>query len=257
MANVIGRLRFELLAIAVSMAATASHAAAKPIWANGATALDLSCSFPRHLIESPDRNSSIRVLCQSRSGADNVYTLRVQTRKGSHDLPLDEGAHEILWAPDSQTFLVDGGTSAYAGFFVSVFQLDGSGAPRRLNVTKTAQRDMLASFPPCKAQNLDRTGCMRIEDNPEFNMSGVAWSRESSTINIVAEVPCSSSYGGIMCQVLGYEIQVNTGSILKRLTAKQVAHVWQQSLAWKLRVPDPPVYSTPPEVSLPLKRRFR
>ena len=113
---------------------------------------------------------------------------------------------------------------------------------------------MVASFPPCKAQNLDRTECMRIEDNPEFNMSGVAWSRGSSVIDVLAEVPCSSFYGGIMCQVLGYEIEVNTGTILKRLTAGQVGHVWQQSLAWKLRLPDPPVYSPTPRASPPEKR---
>ena len=246
MTNHIVRLSLGLLALAFSMAAGASYAAAKPIWANGATALDLSCSSSRQLIESPDRHSSIRVLCQSRAGADNVYTLRLQTKNGSHDLPLIEGAHEMLWAPDSQAFLVDGGTSAYAGFFVSVFQLDSSGTPHRRNVTKTAQRDMVASFPPCKAQNLDRIGCMRIEENPEFNMLGVAWSRGSSTINVLAEVPCSNLYGGIMCQVLGYEIEVNTGTMLKRLTARQVGHAWQHSLAWRLRVPDPPVYSTTP-----------
>jgi len=58
----------------------------------------------------------------------------------------------------------------------------------------------------------------------------------------MAEVPCSSSYGGIMCQVMGYEIEVPTGRILKRIDSKHLKSDWQPSMAFDFHVPDPPEY---------------
>ena len=56
------------------------------------------------------------------------------------------------------------------------------------------------------------------------------------------EVPCSSSYGGIMCQVQGYEVNVPTGSIAMRLTARDIKARWQSHMAWTFHIPDPPEY---------------
>ena len=72
--------------------------------------------------------------------------------------------------------------------------------------------------------------------------SGLGWTEDSSAVYVFAEVPCSSSYGGIMCQVLGYELNVHSGRILKRLSAQQVKQEWAQFAAWDIRVPDPPKY---------------
>lgn len=169
-------------------------------------------------------------------------SLRVKGSGAQHDLPLDGGAHELLWAPNSKAFFVDGGTSAYAGFFISAYQLNSKGSPQKLGITNAAQKDMVATFPPCKALNHDEDGCKRIAAEPEYNMSGIAWTNDSSAVDIFAEVPCSSSYGGIMCQTLGYEIGVPTGNILRRVSASQVSQLWQRSMAWKMHIPDPPEY---------------
>jgi hypothetical protein len=154
---------------------------------------------------------------------------------------LDEGAEELLWAPDSTAFLVNGSTCGYGGFFSAVYRFGPSGLKEH-NVTKAAQRDMVASFPPCRAFNRDETTCERVAENPEFNMSGLAWNRGSSEIFVMGEVPCSSSYGGIMCSVMGYVLSVPEGAIIERLTAREMKAGWQGHMAWKMRAPDPPEY---------------
>ena len=75
----------------------------------------------------------------------------------------------------------------------------------------------------------------------EYNMTGIDWA-SPSTILVMAEVPCSTSRGGIMCQVMGYELEVPTGRIRRRVDAKQLKLHWQKSMAWNFRVPEPPLY---------------
>jgi hypothetical protein len=82
---------------------------------------------------------------------------------------------------------------------------------------------MVRTFPRCKAFNRDETTCKAIEAQPEFNMSGLAWVEQSSAIIVMAEIPCSSSYGGVMCAVQRYQLKVPTGTIEKRMTARQWA----------------------------------
>jgi hypothetical protein len=103
----------------------------------------------------------------------------------------------------------------------------------------------MASFPPCKAYYHDQNLCKKIAANPEYNMTGISWLNGSSAVVVMAEVPCSSNYGGIMCQVLGYEIAVPTGKILRRMSATEFKRDWQHSMAWDMRIPDPPKYGEP------------
>ena len=116
---------------------------------------------------------------------------------------------------------------------------------RKLEISASAQRDMVASFPPCKASNRDETLCAKIAKDPEYNISGLAWADGGSAVIVMAEVPCSSSYGGIMCQVLGYKLDVVTGKVLQRMTARELKSRWQQAMAWQLRIPSPPIYGPP------------
>lgn len=64
----------------------------------------------------------------------------------------------------------------------------------------------------------------------------------ASTILVMAEIPCDSLFGGIACQVKGYELEVPTGRILRRLDPKELNFEWQKSMAWNFRIPDPPRY---------------
>lgn len=221
----------------------------KPIWAANATALNLSCYPGKSGIQSPDHRSSVEVICHERKGAVGgkpvtyeTYSLRILAADGRrYKAPLREGAHELLWAPNSRLFFVDGSENSYAGFFVDVYQVEASGV-RKLTITGPAQRDMVRSFPPCKAWNRDGATCASIASDPEFNMSGLAWANDSSAILVFAEVPCDSLYGGIMCQVHGYELNALNGRILKRFSALQTKQQWAKYAAWNIRVPEPPKY---------------
>lgn len=95
-----------------------------------------------------------------------------------------------------------------------------------------------------RAKGIDMSDCRRIERDPAFNMSGLAWTGDSTAIVVMAEVPCSSSYGGIMCQVLGYELSAADGRVLRRLAAKELKNRWQDEMAWEMRIPEPPVYKS-------------
>ena len=139
---------------------------------------------------------------------------------------------------------MNGAEGGYWGYWVSIVRLDEE--PMRMtDVTHDAEMDMVKLFPPCKATMLDAKLCRETERKPEYNMSGIDWGADSSSILVMAEVPCAGSYGGIMCQVMGYELSVPSGTILKRVNARQVKAQWQRRMAWKFEIPGPPEYRTP------------
>lgn len=218
---------------------------------------------------SPDGRSKVEVTYK-KATIESDYTnpilrayLRVTTPKtGTHDAALPEGFQNIdlLWSPDSRAFFVNGGNGGgYWGFWVYVYLVDDPTQPR--DITEAAQRDMQKQFPSCKAaypNGGDPRGCKRssrpdlptclnaeaksiTKDDPEFNLTGIDWVN-ASTLLVMAEVPCTSSRGGIMCQIMGYELEIPTGRILKRVDARQLKLNWQKSMAWNFRVPEPPLY---------------
>lgn len=218
--------------------------AERTIWARHAVTITDCYASAHSQIPSPNGSSIVEPACRLSKNKDESLILyfRVKTPSGRwHKINADEGAHEILWSPDSQAFLVNGGTSGYAGFFVTVYLVHPD-AVAKVSVTKAAQRDMVKMFPPCRADKRDETICRAMEMHPDFNMSGLAWIGNSSTIVVIAEVPCTSSYGGIMCQIEGYQLAVPSGSIEKRMSARKLKARWQRSMAWKMRIPEPPEY---------------
>jgi hypothetical protein len=245
--TVLKQKAFIVLAAVYILNALVAHAQ-NPIWATSAVPFNFSCvenPANSQQIPSPDGHLTAEVKCRAHSpNADPTYYLHITRPNGStRDFDLEEGAHELLWSPDSKAFFVNGGESAYAGFFVTVYEVnDGL---KKLTITTAAQRDMVTSFPPCKAFYRDQNLCTKITENPEYNMSGISWLNGSSAVVVMAEVPCSSDYGGIMCQVLGYEIAVPTGKILRRMSPTELKRDWQHSMAWDMRIPDPPTYGEP------------
>lgn len=112
-------------------------------------------------------------------------------------------------------------------------------------ITLNAQKDMMRSFPPCKAKGADPNLCVSFADHPEeINVSAIDWTEGAAAIVVMAEMPCSSAFGGISCQVLGFEIEVSSGRILRRMEARESARRWQKGIAWKIHVPDPPEYGS-------------
>ena len=148
---------------------------------------------------------------------------------------------EVLWSPDSKAFIVNGGETSYSGYSFLVYQISDEHVVAA-EPTELAQRDMIMSFPPCRARGVDDNICKRIEESPQFNMSAISWTRGSKGIIVFAEVPCSSSYGGIMCQVMGYELEARNGHILRRIRARELKRHYQPHMAWNMTIPEGPEY---------------
>jgi hypothetical protein len=198
-------------------------------------------------IPSPDGKSDIEVKYRKTEwGFNSAYLVLTTPENGTREADLPYGFQDIdlLWSPDSKAFFVNGGGGGgYWGFWVYVYFVNDPKL-ESITITREAQTDMVKSFPPCKTSYLDKETCKAMELKPEYNMTGIDWVRGSSAVIVMAEVPCAASYGGIMCQVLGYELEARTGKILKRMTARQFAAHWQRSMAWKFEVPDLPEYCT-------------
>ena len=243
------------LALGVALLAGSASAAdtpTKPIWAKVATPIDGWCRQENktpQLIWSPDRHWVVEFQCQGkrddfvphlRIRASNGKWQELQFRKGETSDYEYQGGDEVLWSPDSKTFFVNGNENGYTNYLL-LYHMDASGW-RSHNIDLKVQRDMVKSFPPCKAFNRDDKDCLKTTGDPEFNVAGITWSNNGSTLIVMAEVPCTSYYGGIMCQVEGYEIDVPNGAIIRRMTARELKSCWQGSMAWKLRIPEPPRY---------------
>jgi hypothetical protein len=219
------------------------------IWAKGGVRLPVGCEDSTDVQQVPAPNGAARVEVRC-GGLDprRRVVLSITPRSGlPADVPieLEPGSAwrplEVLWAPDSRRLVVNGSESGSAGndFFIYHVAPKPSAAAK---ITAAAQRDMVQTFPPCKAAGLDHADCQRMAKNPQFNMSAVAWTRDSAALVVFAEVPCSSIFGGIMCQVMGYELDATTGRILTRMTAPELKRRYQAHLAWEMRIPEKPIW---------------
>lgn len=240
-------LRWALVSAAFNLLCTAHAGDVKnPIWAKDAVAVEGRCIDGMTSVSkavAPDGLSVAEIRCGTyvAHSDDPVPILRIQQGGGAwEEFALDWGVDELLWASDSHAVFINGGENAYTKH-VLIFHFQ-SGAWRKLEITEAAQKDMVASFPPCLAANHDAELCKRVEANPEFNMVGIAWDKNGSSIIVMGEVPPSSSYGGIMGQVLGYELSVPDGKIAERMTATDFKKRWQRKMAWSLSVPEPPAF---------------
>lgn len=268
----------RLLVIAVTVFSSVSLAfAIKPTWARKAVTFPSQCEVGSNAapitgtrkaleelpgvaackpirIPSPDKRFTVEVKYQKHKigpGYDDVlfayFLLRAEdgtSREG--DLPYGFQNIDLLWSPDSKAFLIDGGNgSSTAGFWVYVYRIDDPKL-EPLDITGQAQLDMVKTFPPCKASELDRMECLKLEKGHDYiNMSGIDWSGGSSTMVVMAEVFEGGGMGGIKGQIIGYELDVPSGKIVRRMTASEFAMNWQKSMAWKFHVPDPPEYCAP------------
>jgi len=148
---------------------------------------------------------------------------------------------EVLWSTDSSSLLINGSDGGEGPEYVFVYRV-GEADSRPLDVI-AAQRDMVQSFPLCKATDAAPEDCASLAEHPEeINVAAIEWTRGASAVVVMAEMPCSSRFGGVMCQVKGYEIEASSGKILRAMEAKEFAHRWQRSMAFKFHVPEPAEY---------------
>jgi hypothetical protein len=233
-------------------ASPAASAPNAPRWSNKGTTFFFDCEIFKSChplrIASPDGKSAVEVTYPEIAAyPDDLHVLSLEVTTLGKSVgsvpPLEEAVQEeIVWSPDSKCFFRNSSYNSYVDEIVDIHCLDepdlGPG-----HITQQAQRDMARSFPPCKATYLSDTECAQMEADPSYlSVVGLDWIHGSSEIVVMAEVPCDTMWGGIMCQVLGYEIAVPSGKILRRMEPKEFAKRWQHSMAWKFRIPPPPEY---------------
>jgi hypothetical protein len=215
--------------------------AGKPNWARKATGFPGDCkSGCRPLqIVAPDKKSMVEVLYQDGNAYLRVTGPDKQARE-IHD-SFSSSKNDLLWSPDSKAFFVDGGEGMTSPAFLQVFQVDDPQL-QALDVTRQAEQDMVKSFPPCKAIYLDPASCRKIERDPGYNQTAIDWIEDSSALVVIVDIPCTSNYGGIMCQTMGYEVEVPSGKILARMPAAEFRKKWQKSMEQRLQIPQAPQY---------------
>jgi hypothetical protein len=240
------------------LVSAASLAADKPIWAKKGVTFSVGCSGPfkgcrAFRVPSPDGKNAVEITYQATPDYPDIEVASLRVTKLGRNIgdvgPVASVQDELTWSPDSKAFFINGNNNANGWDLVAVHLLDDPGLGPG-DITREVEQDMVRSFPPCQAKD-PRDDCAALAAKPDdyIGVVGLDWIGNSSRIVVMAEVPCSSSMGGIMCQVLGYEIDVPSGKILRRMEAKEFARRWQRSMAWKFHIPDPPEYEskTPPK----------
>jgi hypothetical protein len=246
---------FGIIFVIVSLLGLSLTSAAQKSsrWAKKGTVFPSSCppftGCESLRILSPNGKSAIEVTYKA--GVQHVYPLgdidfrEVSLRVTSSGRflgeiqPVGEAENEITWSPDSKAFFINGSDNSYTENPVAFHYLDDPNLGPGYD-TDAVARDMVRSFPPCKVKNPSET-CGEEAANPKdfINAVGIDWIRGSSRVVVMAEVPCSTYMGGVMCQVLGYELSMPSGKIVRRMEPKEFAQRWQRSMAWTFRIPEP------------------
>jgi hypothetical protein len=240
-----GAVKVCLRICALFLVLTPSAAfAGKPNWIKRATGFTGQCQSgcPALHIVAPDKTTTVEVLYQEGSAYLRV-TQPVKPGREIHDV-FTSPRNDLLWAPDSKAFLVDAGEGMTSPGFVQVYMLDDPQL-RSLDVTHLAAQDMVKTFPPCQALFIDPDACRKIEANPDYNLTAITWTKDSSALVVLAQVPCTSNFGGISCQSMGYEVEVPSGKILKQIPPAEFRKEYQKFLEQKYEIPEPPQYVAP------------
>jgi hypothetical protein len=214
-----------------------------------ATTVPLMCDVRRCApvvnVRSPDGAKEVRrsltPIGKDRSKL-KVPSFEVVTPKGDWDLDVGDSNGpwvnvDVLWSPDSQFVALSGNTNGYMNS-VRVFRVTESG-PIEIYVSREPFADMIRRFPPCRAAGADSDLCKELTDVDDLNFSAVDWMGEHILV-LMGEVPSAGQYGGIMGQVMGYEVEIPSGRILRSMTAREFKTRWQHEMPFHLYVPDPP-----------------
>ncbi len=221
-----------------------------PVWSKKAISFRVTCAgdlapCKTLVIPSPNHRSAVTVWYSSTVDAPDIAVASLRVVTDGTEIgtvnPVGSIDSELTWAPDSKAFFVNGNNNGYDDYHVAVHVLSEPGLGPNF-ITEQVEQDMVRSFPPCKAADAPED-CAEVASDPDYPSAGIDWLRDSSTLVVMAEVPCTSQMGGIMCQVHGYEVAVPSGNILRRMQPREFARRWQPSMAWKFNIPGPPEYA--------------
>jgi hypothetical protein len=169
----------------------------------------------------------------------NLPKVEVVTQNGHWDLPLGTSTDpwveaDVLWSPNSNFVALTGNINGYTES-TRVFAITESG-PRDLDATLQPGKDMARRLAPYCDRYVGKLSCNANLGADDFNFAAVAWA-DNRTLVIMSEVPCDTNQGGIMCQVMGYEVDLPSGKIVRAMTPQEFKSRWQHSMAWNFRIP--------------------
>ena len=239
----------------IALFSVANLMANPPIWSKKAVSFRASCDAddrkqckPLRIV-SPDGKSAVVLSYNTLPDHPDIVSASLRVRTLGRDRgavqPVASVEDEITWSPDSKAFFINGNENANGWDLLAVHRLDdpqlGPGY-----VAREVKQDTFRSFPPCQANPSTIDDCSELGTEPYdyIGVVGLDWVGDSSRMVVMTETPCSSRFGGITCQVLGYEIEVPSGKILRRMEPKEFARRWRHSMAWKFQIPDPPEFKT-------------
>jgi len=206
------------LALAPSVALAQTAPLQKGAWSNDAASVAIGRGQESLRVPSPDGKKAVTV------GSDYIrVTDGSATLTGLEDTAID-GPAELLWAPDSKAFAITSSDTSLSGtWLVSVFSISGD-TVKIQDVTSDAQDDFMALYQ-----------CTETE-KPDPNIAAIAWTRDSSELLVVAQVPPlpSCTEKG---KVAGYLVSVPSGQILTRFTESQLRERWSRTLSPHLAKP--------------------
>jgi hypothetical protein len=227
----------------------ASAVAGAGVFSRTATTVQLLCvgvkCAPVVDVFSPDGEEEIRrTFAPLRDDRLNITVdipkLTVVTQTGRWELAPDESRDpwldlDVLWSPDSRFVALTGHTNTYIEY-LRVFAITGSG-PREVDASLQPGQDMVHRFGPYCDRYVGKLRCNLNAEDPNF--AAITWT-DHNTLVLMSEVPCSTIWGGIMCQLMGYEVDIPSGKILRAMTPREFRARWQHSMAWKFRIPQEP-----------------
>ena len=200
-------------------------------------------------IASPDGKSAVVLSYHPLPDDPDIVSasLRVTTleRDRGDVQPVATVDDEITWSPDSKAFFINGNENANGWDLLAVHMLDSPDLGPGY-IAREVKQDTFRSLPPCQADPPTADDCSELGTEPfdYLGVVGLDWIGDSSRMVIMTEIPCSSRFGGITCQILGYEIEIPSGKILRRMEPREFAKRWRHSMAWKFQIPDPPEFKT-------------
>jgi hypothetical protein len=213
-------------------------------YSRSATRVSLNCDDRRTCrpvsVRSPDGTMNVRRDFQGDAKDHPSFPeVRVITPKGTWELNVPFWVDvDVLWSPDSQFIALSGNYNGYTNGMV-VFRVSDSGLVE-IDAAREPFEDMLRRFPPCRAANADEELCKQISAHEDYlNFAAVDWSGQH-TLVVMSEVPPGGQYGGILGQVMGYEVELPSGKIERTMTAREFKARWQHSMPWRFSIPESP-----------------
>ncbi len=229
-----------VLCVAALADATAQEPA-KQTFAKDAMPVDLNCSDPAASTrELRWADATLTVSCNGSAGNVPIQgKYKMGIIEATIDLTTSDPAwrpQEVFWFGDGRSFLVNGAASDTAGQNFIVFRTN-AGELKRSDITMNARKAMHERLAKCWPQ-IRKTPAYSDPGLTAFNMLGLAWLDEGRAVAVYAKVAPDSKYGAATGEVLGFELDSRSGTVLRTMTAAEFKDRWQSAAAWQIRVPE-------------------